>query len=126
MSLYDLQGAPVGLEAVVPGFRSLQGLGLVSGDGTGTQTPATMNCVPAGFESIVAMRCPDGSIMPACGSGTCGGSTSWPASVEELIRRITTDPTIPAPDNLGMRWGFFTVAAALLGVFVVYQELKHK
>lgn len=89
MSLYDLQGSPIGLEAVVPGFRSIEGIGLV-----GTQTPAA--------------------------------PSTWPASVEELIKRITAEPTNPAPDNLGMRWGFFTVAAALLGVFVVYQELRHK
>lgn len=57
MHLYGQLGAPAGLQAVVPGFRSLQGLG-------------------------------------------------------------------DAATNNSMRWGFFTVAAALVGVFVVYQELK--
>jgi len=68
MDFYGQLGAPTGLEAVVPGFRSLQG------------------------------------IVP---------------TAEELAAEVQS-----AKDTKAMRWGFFTVAAAVVGVFVVYQEMK--
>lgn len=33
---------------------------------------ASRGCVPAGINYLVAPKCLDGTLMPACGAGTCG------------------------------------------------------
>lgn len=66
---------------VVPGFRSLWGLG--------NSEPS--RCLPDdGAVYIVAPTCPDGRLMPRCGSGFCDDAAApvLPASVLDLLNRL--------------------------------------
>lgn len=114
------------LGAVVPGFRSLNGLGLSIAE---TQPG---NCLPPGVLNVVASRCADGSIMPVCGAGTCPGSggpgsvqtASIGASISDLLDRLkdAISPT-PGGNATGFADGFKYLGYGV-GALILFSLLR--